>query len=320
MFRTLLRVFVFSLVIAGISAAVVYRDAFSAEALQQWMTGFGATGPVVFVLIYAVATVLLLPGSILTLAGGALFGPAWGTFFNLTGATLGATVAFLVARYLAGNWVEQRSGGRIRQLKNGVEAEGWRFVAFVRLVPLFPFNLLNYALGLTRIPLSHYVLASYFCMLPAALAYTYLGYMGREALGGGESLIEKGLLGLGLLAVVAFLPRLVGHLRRGPMLAVEQLHKHLAADDKPLVVDVRSAEEFEGELGHIPGALSIPLDELGQRIDALSPYLEKTIAIVCHTDKRSAKAALLLGKLGYGDVHVVQGGMMAWNRAGFQIE
>lgn len=160
-----------------------------------------------------------LPGSALTLAGGALFGPVVGTLFSLTGATVGASVAFLIARYLSSGWVARRTGGRLEQLVEGVEEEGWRFVAFVRLVPLFPFNMLNYALGLTRIRFSHYVLTSYVCMFPGALAYTYIGYAGREAVAGGEGLIQKGLLGLGLLALALFLPRLVRTLRRRPMAA-----------------------------------------------------------------------------------------------------
>jgi len=116
---------------------------------------------------------------------------------------------------LASDWVAQRAGGRTRQLVEGVEKEGWRFVAFVRLVPLLPFNLLNYALGLTRLKFSHYLLATYVFMLPGAIAYTYLGYAGREAVAGGEGLIRKALLALALLAVVAFLPRLIGRLRGG---------------------------------------------------------------------------------------------------------
>ena len=84
---------------------------------------------------------------------GALFGPLWGTVVNLVGGTLGAALAFLAARYLAADWVARRAGGRLRQVVEGVEAEGWRFVALVRLVPLIPFNLAKYALGLRRIPL-----------------------------------------------------------------------------------------------------------------------------------------------------------------------
>lgn len=173
-----LRGLLFVLLLTAITVAIVYRKQFDAEALKLWVEQAGIAAPLLFMLIYAVGTVLFLPGSVLTLTGGALFGPLMGTLYNLTGATLGAGVAFIIARYLASDWVEQKTGGRLKRLKQGVEEEGWRFVAFVRLVPLFPFNLLNYALGLTRIRFSHYLLASYICMLPGALAYTYLGYAG----------------------------------------------------------------------------------------------------------------------------------------------
>lgn len=203
-----------AVVVVGIALAIIYRDHFDAQALSQWMDKAGSAAPLLFIFIYAIATVLFLPGSVLTLTGGALFGPVFGTLYNLTGATLGAGLAFLVARYLASGWVATKTGGRLAQLKEGVEEEGWRFVAFVRLVPLFPFNLLNYALGLTKLRFSHYLLASYIFMLPGALAYTYLGYAGREAIAGGEALMQKGLLALGLLAMVAYLPRLAKNLRR----------------------------------------------------------------------------------------------------------
>ena len=101
-----------------------------------------------------------MPGSILSLAGGGLFGPVWGKAYALLGATVGATLVFLAARYLASDWVVATAGGRLKQLAEGVEAEGWRFIAFVRLVALFPFNLVNYGLGLTRVRLLDYSLAS----------------------------------------------------------------------------------------------------------------------------------------------------------------
>ena len=316
----LLRLGLLLLVIAGITLAIVYRDRFDATALEQWVAGAGAAGPIVFMLIYAVGTVFFLPGSVLTLAGGAIFGPVLGTFYNLTGATLGATIAFVIARYLASHWVEERTGGRLKQLKEGVEGEGWRFVAFVRLVPLFPFNLLNYALGLTRIKLSHYIIASYVCMLPGAIAYTYLGYAGREAVAGGEGMIQKGLLALSLLAVVAFIPRLIGHLRRGPMLNVEQLKERLDNNEDVMVLDVRTAEDFVGEQGHIAKAINIPVEDLVDRLDELTDRLELPIAIVCRTDRRSAKAAQILARTGYADVHVVKGGMTLWNENKFPTQ
>ena len=204
---------------AGIALALVYREHLDAAALTDWVTAAGPAGPLIFMGLYAIATLFFLPGSLLTLAGGALFGPVWGTLWNLTGATLGAVLAFLVARYLAADWVQARAGGLLKRLMQGVTAEGWRFVAFTRLVPVFPFNLLNYALGLTRIPFQSYLLATAIGMVPGAIAYTWLGYAGREAAGGGEGLIQKGLIALALLAALAFLPRLVARLRQAPWLA-----------------------------------------------------------------------------------------------------
>ncbi len=158
--------------------------------MQAWVESAGTAGPVVFIASYAAVTVLFLPGAVITLAGGALFGPVWGTLSNLSGATLGTLLAILIARHLGVDWVTRRAGPRLRSLNEGVSAEGWRFVDFVRLVPHFPFNLLNYALGLTRIPLLAYVLASVVFMLPGAVACIWLGYAGREALAGGDGMVR----------------------------------------------------------------------------------------------------------------------------------
>lgn len=317
--RKLLRPGLFLLVIAGIALVLAYRDRFDVAALEQWVDGAGDAGPIVFLLVYAIGTVFFLPGSLLTLAGGAIFGPVLGTFLNLTGATMGATIAFIIARYLASGWVERKAGGRLKQLKEGVEGEGWRFVAFVRLVPLFPFNLLNYALGLTRVKLSHYIIASYLCMLPGGIAYTYLGYAGREAVAGGEGMIQKGLLALSLLAVVAFMPRLIGRFRRRAMLSVDDLKLRLDNNEDVLVLDVRSADDFVGEQRHIAGAANIPLEILDQYVDELVEYQERPIVIVCRTDRRSARAAQLLAQNGFADVHVIKGGMTDWNKAGYSV-
>ena len=316
----LLRIALAALLICGITVAIVFRDQLETAALEQWIGSLGMAGPIVFMLIYALGTVLFFPGSVLTLAGGAMFGPVWGTLYNLTGATLGATLAFLIARYIASDWVERKSGKRLMQLRNGVEAEGWRFVAFVRLVPLFPFNVLNYALGLTRIRLSHYVITSYLCMLPGAIAYTYLGYAGREAIGGGESMIQKGLLALALLAAVMFLPRLIGRLRQKPMVTIPELKQRLDKGEPIVVLDVRTTSEFTGDLGHIAGAINIPLDELPTRLDQLAHHEEHTIVLVCRTDRRSVKAAQLLSQQGFANVHVARMGMTDWNSHGYPVQ
>jgi uncharacterized membrane protein YdjX (TVP38/TMEM64 family) len=303
-----------------VGIALAFRSHFDAAALQAWVEGAGAAGPVVFVVIYAAATVLFLPGAVITLAGGALFGPVWGTLWNLSGATLGALLAFLIARHLGADWVTRRAGQRLRSLNEGVSAEGWRFVAFVRLVPLFPFNLLNYALGITRIPLLQYVVASYICMLPGAIAYTYLGYAGREAVAGGEGLIQKGLLALALLAAVAFLPRLIGTLRKPPMLEIPELKRRLDAGEDVLVLDVRPPDGFTGDLGHIPGVTHIPLNELEQRVHELDAYQDKQVVTICRTDRMSTTAAQLLAQKGFSKVVVAKMGMVDWNKHGYPIE
>ena len=315
--KKLLRISVLLLLVVGIAAAIIYRDQFDASALENWVKDAGSAGPVVFMLIYAIGTVFFLPGAVLTLAGGALFGPVFGTFYNLTAATIGAMISFVAARYLAHDWVEKKAGGRMKQLKQGVEGEGWKFVAFTRLVPLFPFNVLNYALGLTKIKFSHYSIATYIFMLPGAIAYTYLGYVGREAVAGGDGLIQKVMLALALLALVGFLPSLIGRLRRGPMMDVEILKQKIDSGEDVLLLDVRSAEDYVGEQGNVKGSILIPLEELNTRLSEIENFQEKTVMTICRTDRRSAKAAQILTKHGFADVHVVKQGMTDWNAKGY---
>lgn len=308
-------------ILAGVAVAASRGDALNPVAVERLVASAGATAPLLFVLGYAVATVFFMPGSVLTLAAGALFGPVAGAFYSLTGATLGATLAFLVARFLAGEWVARKAGGRLRDFVQGVEAEGWRFVAFVRLVPLFPFNLVNYALGLTRIPLAQYVLTSYFCMLPGALAYAYLGFAGREVVTGGEGLLQNGLIALALLATVAFLPRFVMRLRRPPAGRTDaaSVSQRMGRNEIPVIVDVRGVDEYCGELGHIPGSLNIPLAELPEALSRLEPYRDQGVILVCRTDKRSAKAAGLLASAGFRGIEVLEGGMEQWNRQRLKV-
>jgi uncharacterized membrane protein YdjX (TVP38/TMEM64 family) len=202
------RIIALSVLLTGISAAIFWRDYLSVDALIDQVGQLGWIAPLVFIACYAVSAVFLMPGLLFTLAGGVLFGPAYGTFYNLVGATIGATLAFLTARYIAYDWVTKRMGNRLRQLVTGVEKEGWRFVALTRLVPIFPFNLLNYAFGLTNIRLSHYIITSFIFMAPSGAAYTYLGYAGREVAAGGEDVIKKVLLAIAVIAAIAFASRI----------------------------------------------------------------------------------------------------------------
>jgi uncharacterized membrane protein YdjX (TVP38/TMEM64 family) len=272
------------IVVAALLAMIVWlafhRSLLEPSVLERELQRFGPLAPILFVLLYALATVLFAPGSIITVAGGALFGPVWGTLWNLTGATLGATLAFVIARYVASDWVSRRAGERLSRLMRGVEDEGWRFVAFVRLVPLFPFNLVNYALGLTRIRLREYVLASFLFMVPGALAYTYLGYAGREAVSGQARAIRKALLALALLAAVAFLPRLIRRLKGPRFTDAATLNDRLEAGEKIVLMDVRSASEFFGPLSHIAGATNIPITELSGKIRDLNESRARSIITI----------------------------------------
>ena len=287
-----------------------------AAALTDWVARLGMWGPVIFVASFAFGTAVFVPGAAFGLAGGALFGPILGTALNLTGATLGATLAFLIARYLAADWVSRKAGGRLKQLIDGVEAEGWRFVAFVRLVPLFPFNLSNYALGLTRIPLKHYVLATFIAMAPGTIAFTWLGHAGRSALAGETEAIRYALLAFALLAAVIVLPRLIGRLRRSAdWIETRELKRRLDAGESVIVVDVRGPDEFIGDLGHIADARNVPLPELERHIPELAVFKAVPLVLVCRTDKRPP----MLRPSPF-EPHVLRQGMVQWNRDALPIE
>ncbi len=202
---------------------IAHRGQFSAERLESWVSTAGAYAPLAYMLAGAVGTVLLIPATFFVLVGGVLFGPVLGTLYSLLAATLGAALAFLIARYIAAGWIARKSHGRFKRLMDGVEEEGWRFVAFVRLVPILPFILLNYALGLTRINFYPYIVTTFICSLPGIAVFTYLGYVGKETLTGGEALVQKSLIALGLLALMAYLPQFVRRLH-------DQAHRTKTSD------------------------------------------------------------------------------------------
>lgn len=172
------------------------------EALDV-IAGLGPWGPVLFILVYVVAAVFFVPGSALTLGAGALFGVMWGSIYVSVGATLGATAAFLVGRYVARDWVGRKIEGNAKfaAIDRAVADEGWKIVGLTRLSPVFPFTLLNYAFGLTRVKLRDYVLASWIGMMPGTVMYVYIGSLARAA-GEKKSPAEWALYGVGLVATI----------------------------------------------------------------------------------------------------------------------
>ena len=154
-----------------------------AENLQLLQVKAGIFAPLGFIVIYAIATIIAVPGTILTLSVGALLGIVFGTLWTVIGATLGATAAFLIARFVAGEEARSqfKKGDRLRQLQQGIEQDGFWFVLSIRLSPVFPFIAVNYLLGLTPISLIAYVWATLIGIIPGTFAYAWLGYGGLEA-------------------------------------------------------------------------------------------------------------------------------------------
>jgi uncharacterized membrane protein YdjX (TVP38/TMEM64 family) len=172
----------------------------------EWVAQLGPWGPVIFIALYVIATVFFVPGSVLTLGAGAVFGVVWGSVYVSIAATLGATCAFLVGRYLARDAIARKIEGnnRFASIDRAVANEGWKIVGLTRLSPVFPFTLLNYAFGITRVKLGHYVLASWIGMMPGTVMFVYLGSLAKAASGErARTPSEWALYGVGLLATVA---------------------------------------------------------------------------------------------------------------------
>lgn len=201
-------------VLGAIAAGWLTRDDWDPQALLTWVQTHGALAGLAFAALYALLTVLMLPGSVLTIASGAIFGPVLGVIYSLTGATLGAALAFLIARYIARDAVKARAGPQLTALMQGIQQDGWRFIALLRLVPLFPFNLVNYASGVTPIKLWTYTWASFVFMTPGAIAYVYVGVAGHAAAQGDGNLITHIGIALSLLGVMLWLPSLARRWRR----------------------------------------------------------------------------------------------------------
>ena len=178
------------------------------ELLKQfvnWIKSLGFWGPVVFILAYAILTVFMIPGSVLTLGAGFAFGLGWGVLWSILGSNLGANLAFLTGRYFAREKIQDKIGRneKFAAVDDAVSTEGWKIVALTRLAPAFPFTVLNYLYSLTNVKWITYALSSIIAMLPGTVMYVYLGTIGRFAAeGAAKTTGEKVLFGVGLAATV----------------------------------------------------------------------------------------------------------------------
>ena len=150
------------------------------SAMLDRIRQMGALAPVLFIVLYILGAVLFVPGSVLTIGAGVLFGLLWGSIYVSIGATIGATAAFLIGRYVARDWVRRQleSNRKFTAIDQAVGREGWKIVLMTRLSPVFPFNLLNYAFGLTAVRLRDYLLATWIGIMPGSVLYVYIGSLG----------------------------------------------------------------------------------------------------------------------------------------------
>ncbi len=165
------------LIVALIAAARYFNVQGLLKNALDWIASLGPWEPVTFIVIYILATILFIPGSLLTLGAGVLFGLLWGSIYVSIGATIGAAGAFLVGRYLARGWVEKRIEGndKFKAIDQAVAREGWKIVGLTRLSPVFPFNLLNYAFGITQVSFKDYFFPTWIGITPGTVLYVYIG-------------------------------------------------------------------------------------------------------------------------------------------------
>jgi uncharacterized membrane protein YdjX (TVP38/TMEM64 family) len=200
-------------------------------ALQDWIRSLGILGPIVFMGVYAVATVAALPGSALSIVAGAIFGPVLGVITVIFAATLGAGLAFLVSRYFARSSIEKwlENNEKFRKLDELTARHGDIMVAITRLVPIFPFNLLNYGFGLTRVTFKTYIVWSFVCMLPGTILYVVGSAAVAEA-------VREGKVPWVLVLVVAMILGII-------IVLGQKARKKLREDDGQASIPGQAAEE-----------------------------------------------------------------------------
>lgn len=181
----------------------LFKNHINFLAIEALVRNYGYLAPILFMVIYFISSLLFFPVFVLTLASGTMFGPYWGTLYTIISATACASTALIISRFFAKEWARHLSGKIITKIIKGVNQEGLFFVAFVRLVPLFPFSISNYAFGLTNVRLLPYTITNFFCMLPATFAYSYLGFLGKSAATDSTAqLLKHGLIALSIFSCI----------------------------------------------------------------------------------------------------------------------
>jgi uncharacterized membrane protein YdjX (TVP38/TMEM64 family) len=194
------RFLVLGLLAIGAAAAWHWRTVFDPIAITAVIARYPAA-PLGFLAVHIAASLLFIPRTVLAIAAGLLFGSRWGIFWAEIGSVAGAATGFLIARYIHLGLIDLRRAARTARMFGRIERGGWRAVALVRLIPVMPHSLANYALGLTRIPLGTYTFGSLIGQLPMTIVYVDLGVAGEQLMLGDAGWLEPTLIGLAMLAV-----------------------------------------------------------------------------------------------------------------------
>ncbi|MCG8483646.1 MAG: TVP38/TMEM64 family protein [Clostridia bacterium] len=174
----------------------------SPERIKAFILSFGWIAPIVYILLYTLRPITLFPASILSLGGGLAFGALFGTVYTVVGASLGAILAFLTARKLGSEAVEQLLGNKLTKLDNKIEAQGFYAVLIMRLIPIFPFDAVSYWSGLSKVHFKHFVLATVIGIIPGTFVYNFMG----DSLQNPQSF--QFLLAVILMAILIIIPLL----------------------------------------------------------------------------------------------------------------
>jgi uncharacterized membrane protein YdjX (TVP38/TMEM64 family) len=205
----ILRLALILLLSIGLGFALFHRASLDGSNIRDALDDYGRLAPFVYVVAHVLASILFLPRIVMGVAAGLLFGLYWGSVWSLAGATAGALAGFLAARFINSGLLVIEELPRVGPLIRRVEADGWRAVFVARIIPVLPHSLVNYALGLTRISPTSYLVGSVLGMLPTAIVYVNLGATGRSALSGAADWVWQLSWGLGLLLLSFVAPRVL---------------------------------------------------------------------------------------------------------------
>lgn len=179
--------------------------------LKLWIQSYGLLGPIIYVISYVIGCLFFLPGTPFAILAGVAFGPIKGALLASLASTLGATLSFLAGRYIARESIEElvQKNNTLKSIDEKVDSQGWKILMITRLVPLFPFNLQNYAYGLTNLKLTTYILVSWLCMMPATIGITFVGAGISEGGNDLKTMLTYISIGALLLVLMSYVPKFI---------------------------------------------------------------------------------------------------------------